>query len=227
MNGKKLKISLVLFSSIFFLSSPVWAATSANATAKVAILPFNMHTPPQLHYLQAGVRDILAARLAWQGKVQVVDHNVIERALRGKRSDISQAEAVLIGKSVGADYVLYGSITTLGQSVNIDARIMPLNGSKQPVAMYLQSQNLNDVIPKINQFAQQINYSLFSVEQGQMATEQTQQQAVDSNANPNQLIPKNTQSTSQASQPKSKGSIFNDILTNWPKPKDTLRWPHS
>lgn len=202
MNGKKFRIGLALFSTIVFLGSLAWADSSRNGPVRVAILPFTMHTPPKLNYLQDGIRDMLASRLAWQGKVQVVGRTVVDQALRGKPSDISQAEATRVGKSVRADYVLYGSITALGQAISIDAKMVPLNGSQQAVALYEQSQNLNNLIPKINQFAQEINHKIFSrpVEQVQAAAEQPEQQSANFNGNPEQLVPQGMQGGPQTSR---------------------------
>lgn len=199
MNGRKFNISCVIFSTIFFLSSLAWAATGSGGPVNVAVLPFNMHTPPDLHYLQDGIRDMLASRLAWQGKVQVVDRSAVQSALRGKQSDISQAEAERIGKEVRADYVLYGSITALGQSISIDAKMVPLNGSKQSVALYEQAQNLNDVIPKINQFAQEINHKIFTRPVEQQAQASTESQSVSHNSNPELLVPEGMRAGEQTS----------------------------
>ncbi|MGA2936195.1 MAG: hypothetical protein ABSF52_03740 [Syntrophobacteraceae bacterium] len=145
------------------LAAPCTAAqTPAGDTvpARVAILPFAMNTPANLNYLQSGMRDMLFSRLSWQGKVQVVDKSETDRAARGAK-EISPSEALRIGAALKADYVLYGSITGTGQSVSIEAKMAPVSGKTEPVSFYAQTKSLDDILPQVNLFAQQINQKIF------------------------------------------------------------------
>lgn len=133
-----------------------------SAHSKVAVLPFSMHVPAQLAYLQDGIRDMLSSRLAWQGKVQVIDRTATNQALQGHKSDISLDEALSVARNLKADYVLFGSMTALGQSISIDAKMAPVSGNAEPVTLVAQTKSLDDVIPRINQFAQDINQKIFA-----------------------------------------------------------------
>lgn len=161
-----------------------------GAPAKVAILPFNMHTPSQLAYLQDGIRDMLASRLAWQGKVQVLDRSATNQAIQGSKSDISLNEALKAGKVLKADYVLFGSITALGQSISIDAKMAPVSGEGDPVSLFAQTKSLDEVIPKVNQFAQNINQKIFArpAEPGSTASSDADSESA-STRNPEYLVP--------------------------------------
>lgn len=143
-------------------ASPCGSAEQTVAPAKVAVLPFTMHTPNELAYLQSGIRDMLASRLAWQGKVQVLDRTAVSNALPSTKTDIPLEEAVRIGRNLQADYVLFGSVTAVGQSISIDAKMASVDGKSEPVSLYAQTKTLDEVIPKINQFAQEINTKVFA-----------------------------------------------------------------
>ncbi len=156
---------IIAFIALFACAVCIPAILSAQAPAapvKVAVLPFSMHTPADLAYLQNGVRDMLTSRLAWQGKVDVIDRSMTEQALsHANKSDISLADAVKVGSSLRADYVLFGSITALGQSISIDAKMAPVSAGGEPISLSTQAK-MDDVIPQINRFAQQINQKVFS-----------------------------------------------------------------
>ncbi|MCK8600868.1 FG-GAP-like repeat-containing protein [Desulfoferrobacter suflitae] len=149
---------LALVVTFFGAFSPV--QSSAQTPVKIAILPFSMHAPADLNYLQDGIRDMLASRLAQQGKVQIIDKAAAQQALKGTKDDLSSAEAASIGRSLGADYVLFGSLTAIGQNVSIDAKMTPLAEKTEPMTLATQT-NLDGVIPQINMFAQQINQKVF------------------------------------------------------------------
>lgn len=161
--------------------------SAGDSPVKIAILPFAMHTPQNLNYLQSGVREMLTSRLAWQGKVQVIDKAQTEQAAKGAK-EISQTEAVRIGNALKADYVLYGSITGMGQSISIDAKMAPLSGNGEPVSFFAQTKSLDDVIPQVNNFAQEINGKVFGKpsEKTQTASSEAEDLAT---KNPEFLLP--------------------------------------
>jgi TolB-like protein len=179
--------TVVLLLSILAASTSS-AAGPAPAPVKVAILPFNMHTPAQLTYLQDGIRDMLASRLGWEGKVQVIDRSAVDQATRGMKSDISSEDAQRIGRTLKADYVVFGSLTGAGQALSIDAKMVPLSEKGSPLTFSSQTRSLDDVIPQVNQFAQEINQKVFArpAEKGQAAASQEESY---STRNPELLIP--------------------------------------
>jgi TolB-like protein len=150
------------FLLVALLAQSLWAADTSKGVKRVAVLPFSMHAPSELSYLQDGVRDMLASRLAWHSKVEVLDKTVVDQAVRGTKSDITANDAHRIGKALNVDYVLFGSLTALGQAISIDAKMMPLEGNAEPLNLYTQTKTLDEVIPRINQFAQEINQKLFA-----------------------------------------------------------------
>jgi TolB-like protein len=178
----------VILSLFLFSASTSSAAEPAQAPVKLAILSFNMHTPAQLMYLQEGIRDMLTSRLGWEGKVQVVDRSAVDQATRGMKSDISSEDAQRIGRTLKADYVVFGSLTGSGQALSIDAKLVPLSEKGSPLTFSSQTKSLDDVIPQVNQFAQEINQKVFArpAEKGQAA--QTEQESY-STRNPELLVP--------------------------------------
>jgi TolB-like protein len=164
MFDRKARISCIILFLLFFsgFAAPSMATGAAGEAGSVivAILPFAMNTPASLIYLQNGLRDMLSSRLSWQGKVEVVDKFKTNSAAKGTK-EISQNEALLIGAALKVDYVLYGSITSTGQSLSIDAKMAPVSGKTAPVSFYAQAKNLDDVIPQVNLLAQQINQKVF------------------------------------------------------------------
>jgi TolB-like protein len=162
-------------------------AQQSPTLSKVAILPFTMNAPNDLAYMKDSIRDMLTSRLAWQGKVQVIDRASVDQAMRSRKTGLTPEEAVAIGKGLKADYVLFGTVTAIGKAVSIDAKMVPIKADAEPVDLYSQANSLDDVIPKINQFAELVNRKVFgrSTDMAQSSTE------IDTSAtmNPELLIP--------------------------------------
>jgi hypothetical protein len=91
------------------------------------------------------------------GKTDVLSKSsVLEAMDRNQKKDLSQADASAIGKRLKADYVVWGSITKIGDSLSLDGKLLDVASSQSPVTLFEQTRGMNEVIPKINDFSQRI-----------------------------------------------------------------------
>ena len=149
--------ALVLIIPLLFTA----AGSAAETPKKVAILPFKINAPEDLSYLREGIMDMLASRISWEGKVEAIEEQQVKSALAGREGPLNEAAAREVGTTLGADYVLFGSLTVFGDSVSIDAKMIALKEDRPPVSVYAQTKGMGEVIPRINDFAQDINNKIF------------------------------------------------------------------
>ena len=130
---------------------------AALAAVRVAVLPFQINADKDYTYLQKGIDDMLSSRLAWADKVEVIDPvataNVMD-SIKGMHGD---SLALMVGAKLKADFALYGSITLVGESVSIDAKMLDVTGTRPPLTFFEQTQGMDSVIPRINRLATNIN----------------------------------------------------------------------
>ena len=138
---------------------------SAHASAKqsrIAIVPFTMNAEKDLTYLQEGILSMLSSRLSWENKVFVIARQETAAAVKTISTPLNEAKARKIGAILKADYVLFGSLTIFGNSVSLDAKMVDIaNSKKPPLSFFNQSQGMEEVIPRINLFAEEINEKVF------------------------------------------------------------------
>ncbi|MFO7986399.1 MAG: FG-GAP-like repeat-containing protein [Desulfatiglandaceae bacterium] len=159
----KIKTSILLPLLLTLLMTAMGSSPAKSAIEtpkKVGILPFTMNADRGLAYLQNGIMDMLASRLAWKGKVKIIEKDRTAQALGAHSGSLNKAEALEIGKELEADYVILGSLTVFGDSVSIDAKILDVDKSEERVTAYDQSKGMDGVIPTVNQFAEDINAKL-------------------------------------------------------------------
>ena len=130
---------------------------SAEGPKKVAIIPFAMHAERDLTFLQEGIMDMLASRLAWKGEVEVLEKGIVKKQVAQVAGAVTQEKAFEIGKALQADYVIFGSLTVFGESVSLDARILDVPGAEEVITAFKQTKGMDEVIPTVNQFAMDIN----------------------------------------------------------------------
>jgi hypothetical protein len=87
-----------------------------------------------------------------------------------KSKDLNLTDVYNIGKNLKSDYVVWGSITKIGSSISIDGKLVDINSSKSDVNIFAQSKNIDDVMPKINDFSQKIVNHILGTTPQQAAT---------------------------------------------------------
>jgi TolB-like protein len=155
-------ISAMFIITLFTFPGLVGKPLSYGETVKrVAILPFTMNAERDLSFLRKGITDMLASRLNWPGKVEIIQKNVVLSAMAGHTDAVDAEMANRVGRKLKADYVLYGSLTVFGQSVSMDATMVGLDKKKPPVTVFVQTKGMEAVIPEVNKFAHKVNAKIF------------------------------------------------------------------
>jgi TolB-like protein len=157
MTFKKMIAYLAMVALMGLNGPALWA----EEPSKVVIVPFGIHSEKDLSFLQEGIVDMLTTRLSWENKVVVMPRKATEEALKSIPQPLNEKTARGLGASLGADYVLFGSLTIFGESVSIDAKMIDVQGLKPAVTAFNQSQGMDAVIPKVNAFAADINQRVF------------------------------------------------------------------
>jgi TolB-like protein len=123
----------------------------------VAVLPFAVHSAEDLSYLRDGIWDIISSRIIVEGEIESIDKPLVQRFysdLRG--TEISDEEARWLGARVGADYVVYGSITKAGDYISLDAKVVNVAGTRPTTSVFAQHKGIDEVMNKVATFAQDI-----------------------------------------------------------------------
>jgi TolB-like protein len=156
---RSILIGLILVS---FVIPNFYSATAAEPK-RVALLPFKINSDKDLSFLRDGIFDMLSTRLAKEGQTEIIDRSQAEAAMKSTAGSaaVNEASARKIGTGLNADFVLYGSMTVLGDNVSIDAKMVDITGGKPIMSFYDQSQDLGAVITKINLIAADINDKMF------------------------------------------------------------------
>ena len=155
MNQRRPTILLFTFILLIFTLVHI-PATPARGPKKIAILPFTVNADRDVTFFKQGVMDMLGTRLAWKDKM-VMDEGEIMKRVAELEGPLNRDAALMVGKALGADYVIMGSITLFGESLSIDARVLDVAKSKEVVTVFNQCKGMDEVIPTVNQFAKDIN----------------------------------------------------------------------
>ncbi len=136
----------------------VCGSVQAQQAKKVAVLPFQINSPEKLDYLRDGVWDMLMSRIEVSNKIEVLGKPAVLEALeRVKKRSVAESDVLALGQDLKVDYVVWGSITKIGENVSLDGKLLDVAAKKSALSVFEQSRGLNEVIPRINDFAKKID----------------------------------------------------------------------
>ena len=134
-------------------TASLWAKDKYTVT----ILPFTLHSAENIDYIKQGVAEMLASRIGSYDKITITDESVVQDELKkSKIKNISTNNAYKLGKKLNSDYVIWGSITKIGNNISINAKLTDIANNKSDIGVSIQSKTLDDVIPRINDFSEDI-----------------------------------------------------------------------
>jgi hypothetical protein len=139
---------------LVMLSLP--ASAFAQAAKTFAVAPFTVHGPDKYAYLGQGVPSMLAARLTWKDKVQPMDSAAVSQKAKAPVKSAAEAKSLLA--ALGADYLVYGSLTIAGEQASTDVTILDKSGA---TATKSAQAKINDLLPALETVSNDLSAQVF------------------------------------------------------------------
>ena len=153
-------ILTTLVSILIILAGSAAAAKETN----VALFEFDVNSKEELGYLKSGISALLPSRISVPKKINVIEDYRIKKEL-AKNSEKTLPNMTSIAEKLGADFMVFGNITKLGENISIDASLVDILNDKKSTPVFIQSIGLDNMIPEINNFAKKIK-GLITGDQG-------------------------------------------------------------
>lgn len=147
------------FIYILFLTTLFFTTDSLCAKDKyvVTIFPFSINSAENIDYMKNGIEEMLTSRIAASDKMIVTKADLITQQMKkSKIKKLTSDNVLMIGKKLNSDYIVWGSITKIGNSISLDGKLINMEKGKPDIGVASQSQSIDDVIPKINEFSENI-----------------------------------------------------------------------
>lgn len=155
--GKGYLLLLAFCFLLLFELSPV--CSMAEERNRVCVLPFDIHSKEDISYLRGEMWDTLISHLAKEQRIECVKRRAIEKILSKKvitSYKFTEEMARAIGLEIDADYVLYGSITKIGNYLSFDVRILEVLGGLIPILVYVEGMGIENVTSILGQLSHEI-----------------------------------------------------------------------
>lgn len=137
-------------------------ALYAQQAVGVVVLPFEVHAKAELSYLQQEIPKALSNQLEKEGaKVLVLD----ETSLPSWKQQIENiAQLRQIGLQTGAQYVLWGSLTWIGQQFSLDVKLISSGDNKKPALFSKDGKGVENLLIAVEAAVKDLSLVIFKRE---------------------------------------------------------------
>lgn len=135
----------IIFACILFLSFNAVAAYAGSAKSAIAVLDFE--SVGAEHHLGKAIAEIMRTELIGTNKFSVVERAQINKALSEQQFQrsgiIDDQSAVQVGKLIGADLIIVGSVVKIGSSYTINSRMIDVKTGEARLGKNVSGNDLN------------------------------------------------------------------------------------
>jgi outer membrane protein insertion porin family len=152
------RLCQVFIITLFLFSS----SASGQQSVNVVVLPFLIHAKEELSYLQSQIPTAIKRQLEQEGaKVLALD---VDSVPAWKEQIESIAEIRKIGLQTGADFIIWGSMTWIGQQFSLDAKLTESGGEQKPSLFSVEGKGIENLPASVKSLTENISLVLFKRE---------------------------------------------------------------
>ncbi|MEE9401829.1 MAG: outer membrane protein assembly factor BamA, partial [Desulfobacteria bacterium] len=138
------------------------ASAMAQEEVRVVVLPFEVHAPERLDDLVGQIRGLVEKQLEEEGVVLVESGESLE-GLRGtEEGGLNRLRT--LGLNVGADFIIWGSFTKIGERFSLDVKVMESYGDAPPEPVYVEGEGLETLLDSVQRVAMDLGMKVFKRE---------------------------------------------------------------
>ncbi len=149
---KKIILILMVFFMVQFLTRS--QLHGADSKGKVALMPFAIHSQTNLSYLQKNILEALSDSLHKQN-ITVLPLSKTQ-PWQTQKVPTDWKELRTIGKQLEVDFLIFGSLTKIGQRMNLTGNLLDLTTEKPPLTFSLTDEGLENILRLIERFSKEV-----------------------------------------------------------------------
>ena len=154
----------IIFSLIVFLIIQVLNVLEVRAASegKVALMPFTIYSQENLDYLQKNILEALSGGLSKQ-RIPLIPLTKTQPWV-GQKIPREWMELRAIGKELGADWIIYGSLTKIGQRLSLTGNLLETKTDKFPLSFSMTEEGLENILKLIERFSKEVGLRILGQE---------------------------------------------------------------
>ncbi len=152
------RLCLIIIAILYFFPN----TAHSLETVQVLVLPFEIHAVKDLSYMQTEISDMIKKDLKQEGAVILVPEMIPD--FTGERHTETIEGIRNVGVKSGADYVVWGSLTWIGQKFILVSKMLESFGEESVGVFVKEGQGIENVPGTVKQLVRDMSMKLFKRE---------------------------------------------------------------
>ena len=149
-------LQLILFTATVMLALQTACPVQAQAEKTFAVAPFSINGPSKYAYLKNGIQDMFNSRLSWADHFSPLGRESVNKAVGSTPVTSDNAQQMIT--KLGSDYLVYGSVTIMGDQCSLDVRVTEKDGQTWPKTAQTSLGNLIPAFTRRGEFDQRRSF---------------------------------------------------------------------
>ncbi len=155
---------------VLLVLSLTWPQPLYSRTIRLAIIPLTFYSEEDLTHLRKPLMDLMVRTFKQQGFQPVVAFRVSEGEPLLVAQELSDTQAREIGMELGATFVIYGSLSKIGDQISFDVRLVDVSNQRATVPIYVTREGLENLASAVSDLAREVGMRIFRRKKIRMVT---------------------------------------------------------
>ena len=154
-------VSLLIIATTFLLPNAAYSQRSVS----IVILPFEIYSQEDFSYLKTEIPDVIKKHLKQDGANVIALESIFGLPEYLGEETAAGIDAIRnLGVESGADYVVWGSFTRIGEKFSLDAKMVESFGQMPPKIFYVEGKGIENLLGSVKELAGDLGIKLFKRE---------------------------------------------------------------
>jgi len=156
------RLNILKLICVTLLSLSTALTASAQDEGKVAVLPFVINAQKTPDNLATSLQEIFASSISGKG-YQIIAANSVNKHPLAFQGSLGDSDIISIGKDLGADWVVSGTLTKSDEKINLDIKVAATVSDKKPFSISMVEDNLDHLSDAAEKIAEGIDYHISGI----------------------------------------------------------------
>ena len=141
---------------VLLVLSLTWPQPLYSRTIRLAIIPLSFYSEEDLTHLRKPLMDMLVRSLKQQGFQPVPAVEAFEGEPLWVAQEMTDAQARKIGAELGSTFVIYGSLSKIGEQISFDVRLVDVDQRRPTVPIYVTQVGLENLASAVSDLSREV-----------------------------------------------------------------------
>jgi outer membrane protein insertion porin family len=136
--------------------SLLWTQPLYSRAIRLAVIPLALYSEEDLTHLRKPLMDVILRTLRQQGFQPVSALGILEEKPSLRAREMTDVQARKIGAELQTNFVIYGSLSKIGEQISFDVRLVDVNNQRPTTSIYVTQEGLENLASAVSKLSDEV-----------------------------------------------------------------------